>query len=67
MTGSAVSPPLPASRPLTLAGLLRTQAALRPDQVAFVFLADGEVEAGRLTYSELDRQARAIGGALAAT
>ncbi|HEX6900157.1 MAG TPA: AMP-binding protein, partial [Thermoanaerobaculia bacterium] len=48
----------------TLAGMLRARAAERPDQVAFTFLADGEVEAERLTYAELDRRAAAIAAAL---
>src|SRR5215216_7305834 len=51
----------------TFAGLLRARAAERPDQVAFTFLADGEAEAGRLAYGELDRQAAAIAAALRET
>ncbi|HKI03097.1 MAG TPA: amino acid adenylation domain-containing protein, partial [Thermoanaerobaculia bacterium] len=50
----------------TLISLLRERAAEHPDRTAYTFLADGEVEAARLTYSELDRQARGIGAALAA-
>ncbi|HEX2222817.1 MAG TPA: fatty acyl-AMP ligase, partial [Thermoanaerobaculia bacterium] len=57
----------PEVRPVTLAGLLRVRAAERPDRVAFTFLADGEVEGGRLTYAELDHQARAIAAALRQT
>ncbi len=48
----------------TLAGMLRARAAERPDQVAFTFLADGEVEAERLTYAEIDRRASAVAAAL---
>ena len=44
----------------TLAGMLRARAAERPDQPAFTFLADGEAEAGRLTYAQLDRRAAAV-------
>ncbi|HYG62675.1 MAG TPA: AMP-binding protein, partial [Thermoanaerobaculia bacterium] len=51
-------------RPATVAGLLRFRAAERPERVAFAFLADGEVEAERLTYAELDRRARAIAARL---
>ncbi len=53
--------------PSTYAEVLRRQAARRPDVPAFHFLADGEVH-GRietLTFADLDRQARAIGAALA--
>ncbi|MGB3495630.1 MAG: hybrid fatty acyl-AMP ligase/type I polyketide synthase, partial [Elainellaceae cyanobacterium] len=50
----------------TLAELLRFRAATQPDKQAFVFLRDGEEEDGRLTYGELDRQARAIAAALQA-
>ncbi|HKV11511.1 MAG TPA: amino acid adenylation domain-containing protein, partial [Thermoanaerobaculia bacterium] len=52
-------------RPKTLAGVLRARTAERPDQWAFTFLADGETEAGRLTYAELDARATAIAAALA--
>ncbi|MGD2115813.1 MAG: fatty acyl-AMP ligase, partial [Acidobacteriota bacterium] len=48
----------------SLVELLRIRAAERPTDVAYTFLADGEEEAGSLTYGELDRQARAIGAAL---
>src|SRR5690349_23917836 len=52
-------------RPKTLAGVLRSRTAERPDQWAFAFLADGETEAGRLTYTELDARATAIAATLA--
>jgi amino acid adenylation domain-containing protein len=48
----------------TLIELLRRQADARPDLAAYTFLADGEVEAESLTFSELDRVARGIGAAL---
>ncbi|MFL6293612.1 MAG: amino acid adenylation domain-containing protein, partial [Thermoanaerobaculia bacterium] len=47
-------------RPSTLAGLLKVRAAESPDCEAYVFLADGELETGRLTWGELDARARAI-------
>ncbi|HEY2738959.1 MAG TPA: AMP-binding protein, partial [Thermoanaerobaculia bacterium] len=45
---------------LTLAGLLRERAGDHPDHGLYTFLADGEEEAGGLTYGELDRRARAL-------
>jgi acyl transferase domain-containing protein/acyl-CoA synthetase (AMP-forming)/AMP-acid ligase II/NAD(P)-dependent dehydrogenase (short-subunit alcohol dehydrogenase family)/acyl carrier protein len=42
----------------SLVQIVRHWAAVSPDQVALVFLADGEAEAERLTYRELDRRAR---------
>jgi acyl-CoA synthetase (AMP-forming)/AMP-acid ligase II len=44
----------------TLVDLLGYRAQNQSDQTAYTFLEDGETEAGRLTYKELDRQARAI-------
>lgn len=44
----------------TLAGLLQERAQKQPEDVAYVFLADGEVDEQPLTYRELDRRARAI-------
>src|SRR4051812_9363107 len=49
---------------VTPAGMLRARAEERPDQVAFTFLADGQTEAGRLTYAELDARAQAVAAAL---
>ncbi|MGA2034529.1 MAG: fatty acyl-AMP ligase, partial [Thermoguttaceae bacterium] len=51
--------------PSTLVQLLRYRAHSQPQDVAFVYLADGENEQLRLTYEQLDRQARAIGAWLA--
>ncbi len=48
----------------TFVDLLRYRALHQPDQIAFTFLQDGETELGRLTYQELDRQARAIAAML---
>jgi len=50
----------------TLVALLQARAAECPDDVAYKFLADGEVEAAQVTFAELERQARGIGAALAA-
>ncbi|HEX9945239.1 MAG TPA: amino acid adenylation domain-containing protein, partial [Thermoanaerobaculia bacterium] len=61
MTKSAVGSEI---RFATLTGMLRARVAERPEQTAFVFLADGETEACRLTYADLDRRARAMAAAL---
>ena len=44
----------------TIVHMLRWRAAEQPNGVAYVFLADGETETGRLTYEEVDRRARAV-------
>ncbi|BDT11688.1 probable acyl-CoA synthase [Limnospira platensis NIES-39] len=44
----------------TLVDLLGDRAQKLRDQNAYTFLADGETESGRLTYGELDQQAKAI-------
>jgi acyl-CoA synthetase (AMP-forming)/AMP-acid ligase II/acyl carrier protein len=44
----------------TLVNLLRFRALNQANQIAFIFLMDGETESSSLTYQELDRQARAI-------
>lgn len=51
----------PAAGPTTLVDLLRQRAECQADDRAYTFLVDGESEEVHLTYSELDRQARAIG------
>jgi acyl-CoA synthetase (AMP-forming)/AMP-acid ligase II len=48
----------------TLVQLLRDRALEQSDSHAYTFLADGNKETGRLTYGELDRQARAIAAQL---
>src|SRR5271170_4129030 len=48
---------------ISLAHALRERAAAL-DDVGYVFLADGDAKEARLTYSQLDRQARAIAGML---
>src|SRR5262245_59475392 len=47
--------------PETLVHLLRHRATHHPDDRAFTYLVDGEVEELHLTYAQLDTQARAIG------
>ena len=42
----------------TLDAILRARAGLTPDRPAYLFLADGEVEAASLTWGELDHLAR---------
>lgn len=44
----------------TLVDLLSYRSQHQPEQTAYTFLHNGETEAGRLTYRELDQQARAI-------
>ncbi len=41
--------------------LLRHRARCQPQDIAFIYLVDGEHEETHLSYLELDRQARAIG------
>jgi acyl-CoA synthetase (AMP-forming)/AMP-acid ligase II/acyl carrier protein len=41
--------------------LLQARARQFPDREAFIFLRNGEEEAGTLTFSQLDKRARAIG------
>jgi acyl-CoA synthetase (AMP-forming)/AMP-acid ligase II len=48
----------------TLTDVLRHHAAVHPDQTAFIFLSDGENAEHKLTFGELDRQARAIAARL---
>ncbi len=52
------------SEPSTLVDLLRQRGSKQPERLAYTFLTDGEEEACRLTYRELDQKARAIGAAL---
>jgi acyl-CoA synthetase (AMP-forming)/AMP-acid ligase II len=48
----------------TLVDLLHQRAQDQPEQEAFIFLKDGEIESGRLTYQQVDYQARAIAAKL---
>ena len=44
----------------TLIELLRYRASHQPEQIAYIFLTDGEVKSEHLTYQALDLQAQAI-------
>lgn len=44
----------------TLVELLQYRSLNQPQQTAYTFLKDGEIEADSLTYQELDRRAKAI-------
>ncbi len=44
----------------TLLDIISYRGQSQPDQLAYIFLQNGETESGSLTYGELDRQARAI-------
>ena len=48
----------------TLVDLLYHRALQQPENRAYTFLIDGEVEGAHLTYGELDRRARAIAAVL---
>ncbi|TCP59139.1 amino acid adenylation domain-containing protein [Tumebacillus sp. BK434] len=48
----------------SLVDLLRRWTEQQPDHIAYLFLRDGEIEDGRLTYGELDRKARALAAQL---
>ncbi len=48
----------------TLVDLLSYRAQHQSDQTAYTFLQDGEIPADKLTYQELDQQARAIASQL---
>ncbi len=52
--------------PANLVEMVRHRARCQPDDTAFIYLTDGENDAQRMTYRELDRQARAIGAWLEA-
>ena len=53
------------SQPISnMVELMRSRALENPDFVAYRYLGDGENETARLTFGELDRQARTIGARL---
>ncbi len=52
------------NNPLTLVELLRSRAQTEPERVAYTFLSDGETAEARLTYAQLDQQARAVSALL---
>jgi acyl-CoA synthetase (AMP-forming)/AMP-acid ligase II len=53
-------------RGTTLVEMLRARAASQPDDLAYTFLADGENPVDELTWSALDRAARAVAATLQA-
>lgn len=48
----------------TLIDVLRWRAEHQPDNIAYIFLGDGENETQSLTYAQLDKEARVIAAAL---
>jgi len=67
MTGyfnGSPSPDINCLNVATLVDLLRCRANQEPHKTAYIFLADGETEAGSLTYQELDRRSQAIASQL---
>jgi acyl-CoA synthetase (AMP-forming)/AMP-acid ligase II len=56
--------PLLATAARTLGEVLQSHAALRPGQMAYHFLPNGEEERERLSFGELDARARIIAAAL---
>ncbi|AOY82446.1 fatty acyl-AMP ligase [Moorena producens JHB] len=48
----------------TLVDLLGTRAENQPDQIAYIFLENGETESAQLNYQDLNRQAQALGASL---
>jgi len=59
-----VFPSNPLTAATSIAEVLQTRAATRPDDLAFCWLVDGEQEGPRLTYRDLDSQARALAATL---
>jgi acyl-CoA synthetase (AMP-forming)/AMP-acid ligase II len=58
---------LPSNPPVSAASIvevLRARADTAPDSLAFSFLTDGEEEGSRLTYGDLDLQARTVAATL---
>ncbi len=49
---------------LTLPKLLQQRSSIQPDKTAYIFLRNGEKESARLTYKQLDEQARAMAASL---
>ncbi len=50
--------------PPTFVDILTSRAAESPENLAYLFLIDGEQEGPRLSYAQLDDQARSIAMAL---
>lgn len=55
---------IPKQKAESLVEITQTHAQERPDKAAFIYLEDGEREAGTFTYKALDTRARAIGADL---
>ena len=53
-------PPAPSQTPVGLVQRLAQVAAEAPDRLAFAFLPDGETEAARLTFGELNQRVAAL-------
>ncbi|NEQ64743.1 MAG: AMP-binding protein [Symploca sp. SIO2D2] len=51
---------LPQHQLSSIVEILNHQASTKPNSTAYIFLKNGETESNRLTYGELDKQARAI-------
>jgi len=64
MTACFTSPTVPEQSFATLTDLLLSRSCHQPSRIAYTFLQDGETITGRLTYQELDQQARAIAATL---
>ncbi|MBE9105816.1 AMP-binding protein, partial [Nostoc cf. edaphicum LEGE 07299] len=44
--------------------IVKARALIEPDKTSFIFLQDGETEVAKLTYKELDQQAKVIASQL---
>ena len=60
MVSSLASNPTQLDHCSSLVEILRYRAQHQPSQIAYIGLENGEIECGRLTYAQLDLQARAI-------
>jgi acyl-CoA synthetase (AMP-forming)/AMP-acid ligase II len=49
---------------VNLVDILGRHASVRPNEIAYTFLADGESETRELTYWDLDRKAKSVGALL---
>lgn len=48
----------------SLLDIAKYRGQYQPDKLAYIFLQNGETESGRLTFGDLDRQAKAIAAQL---
>lgn len=62
MDDGVIERPAPVPIFADLVAMLRQRAAATPERTAFVFLPDGEHEAGRLTYGAVEQGARPVAG-----